>query len=266
MIKTIVVPVDGSEYAERALEPASWLANTFEDDLDIVIASFSADTTREQEILERASALCPAASVHTEVMEHQFADRAIIRAVESAPDAALCMSTRGRGGLGEALLGSTANEVVRNVFQPIVLVGPGYQAMPADPTHLIVCVDGSSASSTILPIAAEWARDLDLHAHVVTVASGRELSASGTAAGRVEDAAAALRSHGIPTTVEVRTGRDAAGEVVALAESMGAALVAVATHGHSGYSPRALGHVVMDIVRNSPCPVLVRRIPKPEGP
>ena len=52
MIKTILVPVDGSEIAERALEPAAWLSQTFDDDLRIVMSSFSANTRQEEKILE----------------------------------------------------------------------------------------------------------------------------------------------------------------------------------------------------------------------
>ena len=73
----------------------------------------------------------------------------------------IVMATHGRGGLSRALLGSIANDVVRTVSCPVLLVRPhgdlpdDRQAAPI--RHVLVPLDGSAASATIVDHAAEVA-------------------------------------------------------------------------------------------------------------
>src|SRR5690606_25642580 len=60
---------------------------------------------------------------------------------------------------------------------PLVVVGPAIDPGDGSPVpeplaapRVVACVDGSAASEQVLPVAASWARALDLSLSIVTVA------------------------------------------------------------------------------------------------
>lgn len=61
-----------------------------------------------------------------------------------------------------------------------------------------------------------------------------------------------------PVTSEVRLG-DPVGEITFVASAMHADLIVISTHGRTGFKRLLLGSVAEQIVRESPCPVLVVR-------
>lgn len=62
----------------------------------------------------------------------------------------------------------------------------------------------------------------------------------------------------VPSSTRVRVGRPVA-QVLAHAQEEGVDLIVVSTHGHTGLRHVLLGSVAENIVRYSPCPVLVVR-------
>jgi hypothetical protein len=90
----------------------------------------------------------------------------------TTPPALLCLSTHGRGPIGELVLGSVAAQLLRGLHHPLVMVGPELDIDP-DPgrwSRMLVCLDGSATSATIVPIARSWALDLGLELHLLHVA------------------------------------------------------------------------------------------------
>ena len=81
----------------------------------------------------------------------------------------IVMSTFGRGR-SEAILGSVALDVLRAMDGPVVAVGPKANTVRADHRgELIVPVDGSAFSETVLPLAAALGTDLEARPWVVEV-------------------------------------------------------------------------------------------------
>ena len=73
----------------------------------------------------------------------------------------------------------------------------------------------------------------------------------------------------VPKDIAVRAvvkEGDAADEIVRVAESEGADLIVIATHGLSGWRHMVFGSVAEKVVRQAPCALLVRRVePQPTG-
>jgi nucleotide-binding universal stress UspA family protein len=71
----------------------------------------------------------------------------------------------------------------------------------------------------------------------------------------------ALRPPDPAVAVEYRLGKgDAAMEVVALAEEVGADLIVMGTHGRTGLGRLAVGSVAEAVLRRAPCPVLTMKV------
>ena len=66
-------------------------------------------------------------------------------------------------------------------------------------------------------------------------------------------------------SVEVRSG-DAAGELCRAAAEQGADVIVVGSHGHTPWRDLFLGSTVLELLRTSPCPVLLLPLREPAGP
>ncbi len=259
MTRTIVVPLDGSEYATRALPIAGWLADRLGAGLNLIMTTFDADTSADTAYLDEQAATMKRDDVQVDLRRNVFAARAIVDAVDARPEAALCMTTRGRGRVAQVLLGSVCDEVVREATAPVVLVGPACTRSAVSEAEIVVCLDDSHGSTTLLPVVAEWADRLGLVVHLLAVdpTGIADDPGNGASAELLEESARIIEDQGVHCETHLLRSSHPADAITAFAAARDAALIALSSGGHSGGS--ALGRVTNHVVHNSPCPVLVRR-------
>ncbi len=96
--------------------------------------------------------------IGTRIVDASDPAAALLAIAAEEPDGMLCMSTRGKGGLRAAVLGSVSTQVVCRSTQPLVLVGPACRTtlLPAERGRLLVCSDGSALSDSIIATVATW--------------------------------------------------------------------------------------------------------------
>jgi nucleotide-binding universal stress UspA family protein len=264
MIKTIVVPLDGSEASERALGPAGFLAAELDAPVHLITTTFAADAEDAKQLLERGAQTLVASGIDadTEVIVHRFATRGILDVLDASPEPVLCMATHGRGAAGTLLLGSTADEVLREAHHPIVLVGPHSAGVHRTARRLIFCWDRSRLSASIEPTVRDWAAALGLEVWIVHVRTPHDLHHDASASELHDDLnvlAAELRDAGTEVHTKVLDAADPAEAIVDFASETATTLIALSTHGEGRLTDTALGRVGTKIVRHSPCPVLVER-------
>lgn len=73
---------------------------------------------------DRARLYSEVADVEARLVGHGDPAEVILATAASEPDAILCMATHGRSGIGAAVLGSVANEVVRHAPCPVLITRP----------------------------------------------------------------------------------------------------------------------------------------------
>lgn len=139
----LVVPLDGSPFAETALEPAVSLADDFDAGLLLVRAEpVGARLSDALEYLTRISARLeeayPDLTVIVDVRSGEPAE-AIEAALRQNGAALVVMATHGRGGLVRSIMGSVAGRVLRDGSAPMVLIRPAMDIGSADqPTEQLV--------------------------------------------------------------------------------------------------------------------------------
>lgn len=153
MYTRIVVPLDGSNLAERALPPAEELARLYgatshligvvdlarlpvgfvADPIGAVRQSVNAEQLATIGYLECvATRLSARGLVVTTAVPHGVPAQEIVAATR--PGDLVVMATHGRGGLSRWFLGSVAEEVVRHASVPVMLIRanvPVAEAVPA---------------------------------------------------------------------------------------------------------------------------------------
>jgi nucleotide-binding universal stress UspA family protein len=253
--KTLLVPLDGSHDAARALPVAETLAERFGADIVLVTAQLDGELSTG---IEGADEAAQPGGVRNETVRSVSVPEALRAVAVDASNPVVCMATHARATLGHALLGSVAEDVVRELEVPAVLVGPACSSSVSLHGPLLVCIDGSVESNAIVPIAHEWA--VALGARVVLVHVFHPLDVE-TATGPEVVVAAAVRElvPDVETETRVIRGYSPESTIRHLIDELEPALVALATHGRTGFARTALGSVATAVVRHSTCPALVVR-------
>ena len=176
MYSTIVVPLDGSAFGERALPTAVALAQRSDAALELVhvrkpvpVAAGAPpldpawDGEAEQQIRAHLAGLAERLRRDAHVPAKAVVVRGEVAAAiqDYAGERAaglIVMATHGRGGVSRAWLGSVADDLVRRAPIPILLIRPDAESAPArrEPLfrRVLVPLDGSWRSEEVLTHAA----------------------------------------------------------------------------------------------------------------
>jgi nucleotide-binding universal stress UspA family protein len=264
--RSVLVPVDCSPFAERAVAVGDWLAHRLGAELHVASA-VADDPWWDDRYLTRLSTTYHHATAHSWA-DGDVAGRVARLATELGPTV-LCAATHGRSR-SASVAGSTFLAIARATRAPLVAVGQEARAPRERDLPVVACVDGSPASESALGDAAVWARHLGLDITLLTVAD----AGAGPDAARVrlggpdEDAEAYLdrlatrpELSGLRVTTEVLSDRVAPHHAIAdrLARRP-ATLVALASRSRTGLHRMAVGSEAARIVRASPVPVLLHRV------
>jgi nucleotide-binding universal stress UspA family protein len=200
------------------------------------------------------------------VIEDRLAASAIVLVAGEADDPLVCMVTHARRGPGHAVFGSVAEETLRRVRAPILLVGPRVPPGVPELAHLVVGIDGSDYSTAILGVATSFAVALGLDVTLVTVvdpdtyrARGPSPASDSPELANLQQLAGRLEADCGPVACEVLAASDVADAIVEFAEQRPGTVIALTTHGRTGLARISVGSVTMAVVRDATSPVLTVR-------
>lgn len=289
MLKTILLPLDGSSLSERALTYAAVLARRCEATVVLVEAVLAHTfpgvnpseaqtevTTGAEQYLNTAAERLSADGIVTET--HVYYDHpvhAILDAATRRRADLIVMSTHGRGGLSRMLYGSVADQILRRATVPVLLVPSIVEhAWPADgPLSLLVPLDGSELATQALRSAGLLTEAFGSRGTLLRVVQPVPYPLYGEGYAYVpydEDAevadarhyldeqAARLVERGVRVTTDVVVG-DPARAIGEVARAQGVDVVVMATHGHGGLSRLILGSVATATLRHTTAPLLLVR-------
>jgi nucleotide-binding universal stress UspA family protein len=276
-IEIVVVPLDGSEFAMRALQAATRLARR----LDAALLLFSA-VAKEEEVDERKRVLSElrprGLTVEVDVLIDPDPADAIDTVLRDLGDVGVaCLASHGRGR-SAAIVGSVTTEVLRRRREPVIVVGHAYDDTRVDAragTGVVICVGDTESAEQILPSALHWSGLLRERPTVLAVAEDvpppigkgparRTFGPDGDVDAFLERVAAPYRASA--PDLETKAVYDPISPVSGLHDHLlfhPAALVAVGSRGRTGFARAIFGSVAADFVRESTAPVLV--VPRPMG-
>jgi len=297
MYDTLLVPTDGSEHAERAAEHALMLARTLDATVHLVNVVdvqdagglFSAGGVDEEfvgrledrgrETIADVEALAgPSDDVHTAVVRGKPAEGILDYADENDVDL-IAMGTHGRTGVNRFVTGSVAERVVRLSDVPVFtvratdrsVVGDGYE-------NVLIPTDGSDCAAAAVDHGVAVAERFDATVHAVSVVDVRaaagtsETPANGSVLSTLEDqardaaesVAERVREAGLDAETGVRKAVPAHG-LLDYADENDVDLIAMGTHGRTGFDRYFLGSTTAKVVRAAEMPVLSVRSPDADG-
>jgi nucleotide-binding universal stress UspA family protein len=273
MLHRLLVPLDGTDFAEAALPYARALARRTGATIHLVRASLvrhpPLDNTEEARIVadERAylvgqANLLGAAQIKASVTLQQAdpADAIVTQARQWGADL-IVMATHERGPIGRALFGSVTAEVLEATPAPVLLVQPGDASPFEGPQRVLLPLDGSPLAEEALPVAQQLAQLLDaplVLALALSTDESPEAVAEHPLHAHLRDVAERLAGDGLTTQIEVRNG-NAARVIGEIAEETGATLIVMATRAHTGLDRVVLGSTADAVLRATEVPLVMVR-------
>jgi len=254
----ILVPLDGSPAAERALKPAIALAARTGVPMRVLQRTFTEDMETAAEylagVVDRHAGVI---DIGTEVVDRDSIPDAIIDALE--PGTLVCMSSHGRGGVARAVMGSVAEALLRALDRPALVVGPHLNDDMMFAGRIVACIDGSRESERTLEPARQWAAALGLPLWLMEVGEPGPPAEWLTHGDAVESAHVAGLAHrlGHVDAWEVLHGKHPDRALADIAALDPTALLVMATHGRTGWDRLRLGSVTSGTVHAATVPVLV---------
>jgi nucleotide-binding universal stress UspA family protein len=276
MIKSLLVPVDASDYSRSAVEHALALARPYQARLtglyvlDIrylemppyldYSGTFEAvpPTIVHLDVLERYRVkserilgefrdLVEKAGLEAETRTEEGVPSQVIADLATAHDLVV-MGKRGEHAKwGRDLLGSTAESVVQRSGTPVLLA----EGAPRELKRMMVMFDGSVPAGRALKLAADLAVHLSAQ---MTVFTASDDPAEGEAIQR--EAAAYAESSGLKAELALTTGKPARAAIGLLEEDSFDLLVA-GMQGHSALHDLILGSTAEHVMRSVALPVLL---------
>ena len=298
MFKKILIPLDGSKLAERALAVAKTLGQGMDSELLLlsitiphqIVAEVSgvsvlyleqAKERSRQELSEylqtvqRTVADLPC-TVHVVVKEGDPASAIVDTAAEEGMDL-IVMSTHGRSGFTRWMMGSVATKVLHVADCPVLVV------RSAEPiSRVLITLDSSELAEQALEPGFEVAKRLGAHVTLLNVQATSEVNIEHVA--QLERAESGLGKRlqqrvyerdktylqeiadhygaitGLKTRIAVADG-PVAQAILHFAEEWDADLIVMATHGRTGLRRWVYGSVTEKILRGAHCAMMIIRPP-----
>lgn len=287
----ILVPLDGSSFAEHSLPLAEMLTKKFHADLTLMSVMQTPGMTRSLSLDEIAQKKVSSWQVGQEgylkgiaekIQQKGLGVRYLLRAgrvAESINDMVseqgvdlVVITTHGRTGVQRWLLGSVANRIVQLATRPVLIIRPVEKEPEPEPfKKLLVTLDGSEFAERVLPHVISWASALNGEVLLLRVPQVPDAEMYGAQVDEIQqmrqEAEADARAYldGIADVfteagVQVRTfvrGSRPALTIIELAEEESAGVMMMATHGRGGLDRLFMGSVTERIVQHTHCPVFL---------
>jgi nucleotide-binding universal stress UspA family protein len=295
MYNSLLVPLNRSSFAERALPLALSIARRAGARLDLVEvhslyalddphaawAPFDpqrdAERKRQEQLYLDATATWLSSgslgSVSTgvlhgpAVLSETVADSILERAWITKADL-IVMATHGRGPLSRFGTGSVADELIRRAGMPVLLVRPGEATTDIFPEpvldNILIPLDGSAVAEQVLGPTLELARLMEARCtllRVIEPPSSRHHGALDEppeeAAVYLERMAARVREQWVPAQMRIVVARHVAEAILQESAAQASNLIALATHGRSGLTRLLRASVADRILSAAASPVLI---------
>ena len=278
----ILLPLDGSQFAESALGVTATLARRWQAEVDLVRVTAPILTSAPElypslghEFTQQAR---DAAETYLKDLHGHFSGlivhthsllgspkEQIAALAQELPGDLIVMASHGRGGFTRWLMGSNAEYVLRHTPCPLLLMRPPSDAAEicsGEFRNVLVPVDGSSAANEVVgkvaPYLAEGGKVTVLRASGLSARDYTLLNSPteiNVYLQHLEDQTRQIVAPGLTVEHAVVDG-EAAETILHYAHEHHCDLIAMSTHGRTGFRRFVLGSVTEKLSRQAACPVL----------
>lgn len=283
-MQTILVPFDFSEEAQHALDLAQQLATLAKCKLKLVhivevptTQSFSTmgemnlDSTQLNqvymiELVEKRKQQIKEIEAQHQNKPYQFKTRmsfgnpyaGISREISEIKADLVVMGSKGSSGLEELLIGSNTEKVVRHAVCPVITVKHPINA--SEIKKIIFASDFSEENRTVIRNVKALQELLGAELSLVKINTPSFFETSRDSRVKIQEF---IQSHGLANAQPVIYNSTSEEEgIIEYAEEINADMIAMATHGRTGFMHLLSGSIAEDVVNHARRPVWTMKITK----
>jgi len=287
MYENILVPLDGSELAEKALSYAKSIAKLKKSNLILFAVSLTIFVDRRDRLFTsyletkakelnaekiKASTATGYGDVAEEITKYADANKMNM----------IVMATHGYSGAKQLMFGSISQKVLYSSKIPVLLVKPKSTKTSIEFNKILLPVDGSPFSESTFPYAEELARKNKKELLILHICEPPVVPSYGTrpinatwkkrqdemwseielqATNYLKKKTAALKKQGVQADFKVirAQSKEVSQTILKVCKEENVDLIIMATQGRTGVSRWVYGGVANRIVRESTYPVLLIR-------
>jgi nucleotide-binding universal stress UspA family protein len=280
MVKNILIPIDGSDYGKTAVTYGIYIASKLDARLtglhvvdvrlmqgpvftdisgsiglppyqEFLPAIESSLEAKAEEILKEFREQCEAGGIHPETKKITgVIDEAIIEEGRKCCDWILLAQRGEHFHIGSgAILGSTAQSVVRNSGKPVVVTPEHFRKI----NRMALAYDGSPPARNALNLAAELSARAAWPLSVVIITDDKALGAK-----LAEKAEAFLKTRAVDGAILILKGKEDK-ELLKFIREETVDLLVMGAYGHNRLREVLVGSTTSAVIRKSPIPVLLTR-------
>ena len=258
----ILVPVDGSAAAERAIGYAAKLAERLGARISFAhvqaplgsVVELKASDEDGKAMLASIAAAYPTIDAPMSLVVGNNVACAICAAF---PEAIVVVGSDHAARHAAGSIESVAEALVREAHHhPILVIGPHVQTSSLD-GPIAIALDGSKVAEDALLAALTWARAFDTPVHLVQVVSPNtpHHDADTRPSDYIESVQAHLSAGGVNAECYLVVDDDPVAGLVRHLTQHGCSVVMMSTHSRQGLQRAAFGSVTMGVIAASPCAV-----------
>ena len=264
MIDQMIVATEGTDRDLAAIPVAAAIARQLDVPMTLLsLTERDLDTeSRRQALAAKLDQLHLSGTIEV-YASASIADR-LVEEIRGRNHALACLSTHARSPIGELVLGSIAEHIVRESHAPLLLIGPGMSVHWGSGIEtILLCVDTSELSEAVLPYASDLARRTGAELRLVEMLAHERATVTGASDVAGESsylhqlADRLSQEFGLQPSWDVLHGDDPGSNIAAYAHGLPGALIAMTTHGRSGVAQVIKGSVSHRTLRMAGCPVLL---------
>ncbi len=285
--KKILVPLDGSELAEKALSYAKTIAKLKNSTVVLFAVSLTIFVDRRDRLFSsyveaKAKELNEEGIKATTATSYGDVAREILKYANGNKIDLIVMATHGYSRAKQWMFGSTAQKVLYGTEIPVLLIKPKSPEASAELNRILLPVDGSPFSESTFPYVVGLTKNTDKETLLLHICEPPIVPSYGSrpinptwkkyrddmweeteklSATYLTKTMAALKKKGIKVkskVIKAQSG-DVAKTIMQISKEENIDLIITATRGRSGVSGWAYGSVAQRIVEESSQPILLIR-------
>jgi nucleotide-binding universal stress UspA family protein len=279
IIRSILIPTDGSDYGKTAIEYGIYIAKRlsvqliglhvidirlmqgpvftdisgsvglppYQEFLPVLQEGFD---ERAETVLQAFKARCEQAGLHPEIKKSVgIIDQTIIEEGHQADWILIAQRGEHFHSGGGSILGSVAESVVRNSGKPVMVTPATFQEIES----MGLAYDGSAPADKALKLAAELSEQTTWPFTVIIITDNHEMGASLTK--KVEDFLEPMK---IDSAIVILQGKEDR-EIIKFIKEGSVELMVMGAYGHNRLRELILGSTTSSVIRRSTIPILLTR-------
>ncbi|MBD8487474.1 universal stress protein [Echinicola sp. CAU 1574] len=281
-MKTILVPFDFSEEAENALEFAKGLATIVHGNLKLlhvieIPTAQNFNTTGEVglggeeinnifivELVEKRKKQIAEIKEKHQNLPYKFSTKMVFgnpyagisNEVSEIKADIIIMGSKGSSGLEELLIGSNTEKVVRHAKCPVITIKG--RVLPSDIKSIILASDFTEDNGEIIKPLKTLQESLGAELHLIKVNTPNSFENSRDSKAKIKGFIAEHQLDHV--TFEIYNCDSEEDGIIQYAEDNNIDMIAMATHGRTGFMHLLSGSIAEDVVNHSKRPVWTMKI------